>query len=43
MQILDVETDGPLETEAPETEDANDQGENEDADDQGDNDQGEQD
>ena len=35
VQIQDVETDEPLETEAPETKDADDQGENEDADDQG--------
>jgi hypothetical protein len=35
VQIQDVETDEPLETEAPETEDADDQGVNEAADDQG--------
>jgi hypothetical protein len=37
VQIQDVETDEPVETEAPETADADDQGENEDADDQGEN------
>jgi hypothetical protein len=37
VQIQDVETDESVETEAPETGDADDQGENEDADDQGDN------
>ena len=49
VQVQDVETDEPFETEAPDTKDADDQGENEDADDQGedvnddqgDNDQGE--
>ena len=44
VQIQDVETDEPLETEAPETKDADDQGENEAADDQSENvndDQGE--
>jgi hypothetical protein len=37
VQIQDGETDEPVETEAPETGDADDQGENEDADDQGEN------
>jgi hypothetical protein len=35
VEIQGVETDEPFETEAPETEDADDEGENEDADDQG--------
>lgn len=35
VEIQDVETDEPFETEAPETEDADDQGEDADADDQG--------
>jgi len=43
VEIQDVDTEEPFETEAPETEDADDQGENEDADDQGDDDQGEED
>jgi len=40
VEIQDVSDESP-ETEAPETEDADDQGENEDAEDQGDDDQGE--